>query len=836
MKESSDSSSCIVSLRDVAFSYDRGHTWSLRHISLDIHAGERIFVVGANGSGKSTLSRIIAAFVSPDAGRVSYFGTESFDDGAIDAESYRQARHRIGMVFQNTEDQIVTTVTKDDVAFGPENLSVPRDEIIERVGQSLEQVSMASSALRDPTKMSGGQQQRVAIAGALAMHPDLLVLDEPEAMLDSEGRQDVMQVLDELSSRGTAIVHVTHDVEDLSAADRVIVLDHGRLIADCPPASLQSALDKSSGVHHDAHILDACGVPGISDLPDASQSGPVDSLREHPQAANGLKVPTPLPPSSMSWQAEVSEGTVIDVRHVSFRFSDGDHDALRDVSFQAQRGEVIAIVGHNGSGKSTLSRLLCALAAPTTGTIRVCGIPVTRKGKSAGRKALKALRHRVGYVMQHPERQLFADTVVDDVSYGPKNLGYSPQEVRHRADQAMEFLGIAGLRDRSPFELSGGQQRLAAIAGVIACTPDVLVMDEPTANLDSAARTRMNALIEDLSERGVTIIMTTHSLQDARTLAHRTLWLEEGEVKAFGASAQVLNEYRHPLSATPSTGAKHDTSATLDIHGRSRTDVTDAGTVGDDPKASSSFARIDPRAKMLGCLAMMLTAFFITTPYQLALGAMMTLVVTAASRIPPLRILHSVRVFLAMFVIMGLLNLLVVHTGTILAQWGPLTLSSGGMWSAVLYTCRFAMVIILGAVVMQTTTPTQMTDAFESLLKPFKMLGMHTHEISLVMSLALRFIPILTKETTSVMDAQAARGGSVESGGPLQRIRAVTAIIVPVFAGTLRHADNLGLALDARCYEGGANRTHLRVLRLSKRDGVFSALVVCYILALLVLL
>jgi energy-coupling factor transport system ATP-binding protein len=217
------------------------------------------------------------------------------------------------------------------------------------------------------------------------------------------------------------------------------------------------------------------------------------------------------------------------------RFSDGDHEALRDVSFQAQRGEVIAIVGHNGSGKSTLSRLLCALAEPTAGSITVCGIPVARKGKSTGRKALKALRHRVGYVMQHPERQLFADTVAHDVSYGPKNLGFSTQEVRRRADQAMEFLDIAGLRDRSPFELSGGQQRLAAIAGVIACTPDVLVMDEPTANLDSAARTRMNALIEDLSERGVTIIMTTHSLEDARTLAHRTLWLEEGEVKAFGA-------------------------------------------------------------------------------------------------------------------------------------------------------------------------------------------------------------------------------------------------------------------------------------------------------------
>jgi energy-coupling factor transport system ATP-binding protein len=188
-----------------------------------------------------------------------------------------------------------------------------------------------------------------------------------------------------------------------------------------------------------------------------------------------------------------------------------------------------------------------------------------------------------------------------------------------------------------------------------------------------------------------------------------------------------------------------------------------------------------------------------------------------------------------MFIIMGLLNILVVHTGTVLVQWGPLVLMSGGLWSAILYTCRFALVIILGAVVMQTTTPTQMTDAFESLLRPFQTFGIHTHEISLVMSLALRFIPILTKETSSVIDAQSARGGSVESGGILQRIRAVTAIIVPVFAGTLRHADNLGLALEARCYEGGTQRTHLRILRLSWLDAVFAILVLVYMLGLLLL-
>lgn len=794
----------MVSLRDVSFSYDRGNTWALSNVDLDIHAGERIFIIGSNGSGKSTLSRIIAAFVSPDAGRVSYFGSTAFDSGVVDAKGYRAARHRIGMVFQNPEDQIVTTVTQDDVAFGPENLSVPRDEIIERVRQSLEQVSMTASSLRDPTKMSGGQQQRVAIAGALAMQPDLLVLDEPEAMLDSEGRQDVMQVLDMLSARGTAIVHITHSIDDLSAADRVIALDQGHVIADCTPQELPEAWSSLGNI---ARLADDDSVKAAEEA---------DTL------------------SFATADNTTSDQNVVDVRHLSYRFKDGDHDVLQDVSFQAQQGEVIAIVGHNGSGKSTLSRLLCALVKPSSGSITVGGIQLSHDGKTASRQSLKALRHKVGFVMQHPERQLFADTVRDDIAYGPKNLGCSVQDVQERVDEAMQFLGIANLAERSPFELSGGQQRLAAIAGVIACKPDVLVMDEPTANLDAHACRRMNTLIANLSKRGVTVIMTTHSLEDARKLAHRSLWLEEGEVRAFGPSARVLGSYQHlAVNAFPSQQVEH--TSTKSTEGGYQVEKHRDVESSETPITISLLTRLDPRAKMLGCLAMMLTAFFITTPSQLALAAAMTLVVTVASRIPPLRILHSVRVFLAMFIIMGLLNILVVHTGTVLVQWGPLVLMSGGLWSAILYTCRFALVIILGAVVMQTTTPTQMTDAFESLLRPFQTFGIHTHEISLVMSLALRFIPILTKETSSVIDAQSARGGSVESGGILQRIRAVTAIIVPVFAGTLRHADNLGLALEARCYEGGTQRTHLRILRLSWLDAVFAILVLVYMLGLLLL-
>ena len=218
----------VIALRDVRFSYDSGATWVLDGVDLTIRRGERICLVGPNGSGKSTLSRVIAGLVAPDSGYVDLLGNVVFDDSGAHASAYRAARRGIGAVFQRPEDQIVTTVTEDDIAFGPENLAVDHDGIGRRIAASLEAVDMADSRRSDPTRMSGGQQQRVAIAGMLAMDSTVLVLDEPTAMLDPQGRAEVMRVLDALQAKGTTIVMVTHHRDELAHADRVVRLEHGR--------------------------------------------------------------------------------------------------------------------------------------------------------------------------------------------------------------------------------------------------------------------------------------------------------------------------------------------------------------------------------------------------------------------------------------------------------------------------------------------------------------------------------------------------------------------------------------------------------------------------------
>ncbi|KFI51360.1 ABC transporter ATP-binding protein [Bifidobacterium callitrichos DSM 23973] len=461
-------------------------------------------------------------------------------------------------------------------------------------------------------------------------------------------------------------------------------------------------------------------------------------------------------------------------------------------------------MGSNGAGKSTLARLICALDRPDSGSITVEGIAVARtRGKDRKPRMLRRadrrrLREVVGFVMQRPERQLFAETVAEDVAYGPRNQHLNENEVRERVDWALKLLHIEHLADRSPLELSGGQQRLVAIAGVIACRPRVLVMDEPTASLDTAATARIHELVHTLHDQGVTTLIITHSEAEAHEIADRIVVMPS-----------------HGDNGNPPVLAASDQN--------------------DGRRSLPLIARLDPRVKMVSFLAMMFTAFAINTPAQLLLGALAVASVVAAARIRPARLLRSVHMFLALFVVAGLLNIFFVRSGTVLAQLGPIPITDDGVAVAVLYACRFALVIILGAVFLETTTPTSMTDAFGALLSPLRRLGMHTQEIALVMSLALRFLPTLGNEAKAIADAQAARGGSIETGSPAERIRAMVATIVPIFAGTLRHADNLSLALDARCYEEGTRRTHWRVMRVAARDITFLAFAAVYIAVLVTL-
>ena len=519
-------------LEDVRLSYDGGLTWALDGVSLRIESGERICVLGPNGSGKSSLAQVLAGLVAPDEGPVELAGRTCFD-GSPDPVAYRHARRVTGLVFQNPEDQIVTSVVADDVAFGPENLGIERIDIARRVNEELGRVAMSAYAQADPARLSGGQQQRVAIASALAMHPDMLVLDEPGAMLDVRGRRGVMHVLDLLQEAGTTLVHVTHFMDEALAADRVIVMRGGRVVLEGTPAE----------VFAHARELRECGLDlplatrvslelGLE--PCASASELAHALAEK-GASQGVIAPVGEEPSPHATSIPTSENAPAALRFSNVNFSYGAAPTLDGLSFELARGELVALIGQTGSGKSTIARLACALANPQSGEVSVCGIP------AADRKRRRELRGKIGFVMQRPERQLFAETVAEDIAYGPRNLGLSEEEVARRVNEQLEFLGIVDKASASPFDLSGGQQRLVALGGVLAMEPEVLVLDEPVAGLDPRGAAHLREHVRALHARGVAVLMISHSMEDVAELADRVIVLDHGRIALASTPAEVFS-------------------------------------------------------------------------------------------------------------------------------------------------------------------------------------------------------------------------------------------------------------------------------------------------------
>ena len=500
----------VISLEHVTLVYDQG-TRALDDVSLSIAAGERVCVLGANGSGKSTLASVLCGLLAPDTGTVDLVGERVLDGGSVDLDAYRRARHGIGLVFQNPDDQIVTTVVAEDVAFGPENLGVPSDQIGLRVARELHRVALDDYAGMNPARLSGGQKQRVAIAGALAMERQVLVLDEPGALLDVRGRRSIMHVMDRMHAAGTTLVHITHFMDEALAADRVIVMDHGRLALEGTPDEVFSRGEKVRGLSLEmpfAGRLSTALRDGGVDVPWTCDEDELRKSLARVCAHGGTSPQTPVPLT----REPIGE-PVVTCEHVGYSYSDARHgrDALSDVSLSLRRGTTCAIVGQTGSGKSTLLRLLCALEVPDVGRVVINGIATEK------RRERRRLRGVVGFVMQHPERQLFARTVIEDVSYGPRNMHLPPDEADRRVERALALVGLSEKAESSPFELSGGQRRLCAIAGILAMEPRILVLDEPNAGLDPHGRAEVRRILAEVNGAGVTVVQVTHSMEDAAT-------------------------------------------------------------------------------------------------------------------------------------------------------------------------------------------------------------------------------------------------------------------------------------------------------------------------------
>ena len=580
----------IICVRDVSFTYD-GEAFALSGASAQIERGEFVCILGGNGSGKSTLAKHLNALLVPDKGQVEICGMDTSE-----RQHTYAIRQSAGMVFQNPDDQLVASLVEDDVAFGPENLGVPTAELRQRVTQRLEDVGLSGFEKHETHALSGGQKQRVAIAGALAMNPKILILDEASAMLDPRGRKGLMRVVRSLNDQGMTVVMITHFMEEAALADRVIVLDEGKVARVGTPQEVLVDVDALSALNLEvpfaaelSQALRRAGVPVAAAVTEEELAKSVfslfgsrvakacsgDSEDAEPRSAHDEAVSQGSPAEAAAVRedstsctktsapstAPVGGDALIQLEGVSFTYDAAEARrqrkagkkpapkqakwgnspealwALDNVTLEVRKGEFLGIAGHTGSGKSTLIQHMNGILHPTNGRVVAFGRDVAEKGTA------NDVRGRVGVVFQYPENQLFAATVAEDVAFGPRNLGLSEEEVSARVERSLRTVGLdpKEIAARSPFELSGGQQRRVAFAGVLAMEPEVLVLDEPAAGLDPKARKSFLDMVSHLHEEGLTVVMVSHNMDDLANLCDRVAVMSEGKLLMEGTPAEVFS-------------------------------------------------------------------------------------------------------------------------------------------------------------------------------------------------------------------------------------------------------------------------------------------------------
>lgn len=531
----------LIDIKNVTFEYFRrdedGNVESmieaLKDVSLDVEKGQFVAILGRNGSGKSTLAKHINALLFPSEGEVIVDGMDT-EDG----ELRLKIRQTAGMVFQNPDNQIVGNLVEEDIAFGPENLGIPTADIWNRVDEALDKTGMEAFRNQSPNHLSGGQKQRVAIAGVLAMHPKCIIFDESTAMLDPQGRRNIIDVARGLQQEyGITILLITHHMDEVLAADHVFVMKDGRIMGQGTPMEIfaQHKSLEECGLRlpvlyqyldflEQEQIIDAVAYRSIHNVEDLITEM---TRRYQKEQADQTEFPNDL---IGEIQVERNAGEGILLNHVSYVYNKGFADertALNDVNLHITKGEFVAVIGHTGSGKSTLMQHLNGLYTATEGTVYYNGQDIADHDFS-----IKQLRQKVGLVFQYPEYQLFAETVEKDVCFGPENMDISKVEAQKRAYEAIEAVGLPDtIYDCSPLQLSGGQKRRVAIAGILAMQPDYLVLDEPTAGLDPYSAEKLLEMLKDLQVRqGIAIILVSHSMEEVAEYADRIVVMDQGKI------------------------------------------------------------------------------------------------------------------------------------------------------------------------------------------------------------------------------------------------------------------------------------------------------------------
>ncbi len=523
----------LVSFDNVSYIYPQATQPALHDLNLTLERGEFVGLIGPTGAGKSTLCQTLNGIV-PQFHGGRFFGrltvagldTLSHPVGAL-------ARH-VGIVLEDPESQLVTTSVENEVAFALENLRVPRDEIRARVPRVLERVRLDGLERRHPQELSAGQKQRLAIAAALAMAPELLVLDEATAQLDPMGAEEVFATVRELNRElGITILMASHAAEELAQyADRVLLLDDGSLVTDGPPAEIYAQVEQLEAhdlrppqVTHTLYMISQQGTP-VPQLPVEMAEGRA-LLQKLPMTCANCSHPVIRPRAG-------DTPPLLSLENVSYTYENGTR-ALIDVSLDVARGEYLLLIGQNGAGKSTLVKHFVKLLTPTAGNVWI-------DGEDTRTLAVAELAQKIGYVGQHPDHQIFTASVEDEVAFALRNLGHPQDEIERRMVASLTSMGLLEHRHAHPLSLPRGDRARVVIAAVLATQPEIVIFDEPTTGQDYRGARYILELSKRLHEQGKTVIVITHHLYLMPDYAERVVVMGKGTLLLDAPIRQAYHE------------------------------------------------------------------------------------------------------------------------------------------------------------------------------------------------------------------------------------------------------------------------------------------------------
>ncbi|MGC9516071.1 MAG: ABC transporter ATP-binding protein [Methanomicrobiales archaeon] len=477
----------IIEIKNFYYQYPNQKDYCLQNINLNVKKGEFIFITGKSGCGKSTLARSLNGTIphiigGNMEGNISINGKNTLDFKVNDLAA------DVGFIFQNPESQFFTLKVEDEIAFGPENLSLKKDEIYERIEWALNEVEMSDWRYENVYNLSEGQKQRVAIAANLSLLPEILVLDEPTSNLDPEGAHKLFIILEKLKKQGKTIILIDHRTRyALKSADKVLIMDKGKIVMETGPEILE-----------DATVREEFGIRNPKYVP--STENMADYYHNHEDKIKGGEKP------------------VLEIENLNFTHSNGFK--LKEISFSLYSGEVLGIVGNNGSGKTTLANLIAGLLKTKDGIINLDGEEFNSKKLKNG--------YKVGMVLQNPDHQLFMDSVYSEVSFGLEFLGLPSSELEDHIKNVLESMNLWSLKNRHPHSLSGGEKQRTLISALMVREPDLLILDEPTTGMDGYHMEKLVEMVNNLSKSGVSIILISHDLEFIEKTCNRYLFMKEG--------------------------------------------------------------------------------------------------------------------------------------------------------------------------------------------------------------------------------------------------------------------------------------------------------------------